>query len=70
MLESDGDQKASVDISLEILFQGFKAPPVYIKEHKLKDLPDFLLQYGSQITKLNYTDHAGENNRRLIIKRS
>lgn len=64
----DGVQKLCVDISLEILFRGFTAPPVYTEVHKFEDLPDFLVKYGSQITKLNYTDDAGENNRQLIIK--
>lgn len=68
MGESDGDQKRSSDICLEISFQGFEAPPVYKEKHKFTDLPDFLVKYGSQITKLNYTDDAGEKNRQLIIK--
>ncbi|XP_037028046.1 uncharacterized protein LOC119068537 [Bradysia coprophila] len=66
--EPDSDQKMSVELSLEIVFQGFKAPPALNEEGVLDDLPRFLAKHGSQITKLNYADDPGEKNRQLILQ--
>ncbi len=62
------EQKLSVDVSLEIVFHGFKAPPVFVEKREMKDLPEFLANHGKQVTKLIYSEDAGENNRQLIIK--
>ncbi|KAG4080176.1 hypothetical protein HA402_008247 [Bradysia odoriphaga] len=66
--ESNGEQKMPVELSLEIVFGGFKALPVLNEERVLDDLPEFLAKHGCQITKLNYTDDAGEKNRQLILQ--
>lgn len=43
-------------ISLEFVYNGFKAPPVYEQEQIFEGLPAFLAVHGSQITKLTYIE--------------
>lgn len=63
-----GDKHHSDDISLEFEYMGFVAPPAFTQRQKLEDLPLFLREHGTRVTKLSYTDQGGENYRQLILK--
>lgn len=61
------------DISLEFVYEGFKAPPIHTEKQELDDLPKFLNEYGAFITNLSYIDpeesfKPHQTYRELILK--
>jgi len=63
------------DITLQVEYNEFKAPPIHFESQKIDDLPAFLVEKGALITKLSYDaedfssdEGTTEQYRQLILK--